>query len=70
MEKGLLTSLVLLIFPYSSSADFSGRVVAVIEGDTLEVLSNQRPERIRLSGIDCPEKGYAYGKRDKQAASE
>jgi len=39
-------------------------------GDTIEVLHNQRPERIRLSGIDCPEKGQAYGKRAKQAASE
>jgi len=35
-----------------------------------EVLHNNRPERIRLNGIDCPEKGQAYGKRAKQAASE
>jgi micrococcal nuclease len=40
------------------------------DGDTIEVLHNQHPERIRLSGIDCPEKGQAYGKRTKQAASE
>jgi hypothetical protein len=31
-----------------------------------EVLHNQRPERIRLSGIDCPEKGQAFGKKAKQ----
>ncbi|HSL03095.1 MAG TPA: thermonuclease family protein [Nitrospiraceae bacterium] len=31
--------------------------------------ANQYPERIRLSGIDCHEKGQAYGKRAKQAAS-
>jgi endonuclease YncB( thermonuclease family) len=33
---------------------FSGPVVSVLDGDTLEVLHNQHPERIRLSGIDCP----------------
>jgi len=45
------------------------QTVPVLDGDTLEVLHNQRPERIRLSGIDCPEKGQAFGKRAKQAAS-
>jgi micrococcal nuclease len=49
---------------------FTGSVVGVLDGDTIEVLHNQHPERIRLSGIDCPEKGQAYGKRAKQAASE
>jgi endonuclease YncB( thermonuclease family) len=39
------------------AADFSGRVVGVIDGDTLEVLHHNKAERIRLSGIDCPEKG-------------
>jgi micrococcal nuclease len=52
------------------AADFSGQVVSVLDGDTLAVLHNQHPERIRLSGIDCPEKGQAYGKKAKQAASE
>jgi micrococcal nuclease len=44
--------------------------VSVLDGDTFEVLYNHHPERIRLSGIDCPEKGQAFGKRAKQAASE
>jgi micrococcal nuclease len=50
--------------------DFISPVVRVLDGDTLEVLHNQHPERIRLSGIDCPEKGQAFGKRAKQAASD
>jgi endonuclease YncB( thermonuclease family) len=28
------------------------------------------PERIRLNGIDCPEKGQAYGNNAKHAASD
>jgi len=50
--------------------DFTGPVVSVLDGDTLEVLHNQHPTRIRLSGIDCPVKGQAYGQKAKQAASE
>jgi endonuclease YncB( thermonuclease family) len=42
----------------------------VLDGDTIEVLHSLHPERIRLSGIDCPEKGQAFGNRAKQAASK
>ena len=49
--------------------NFTSSVVSVLDGDTIEVLHNQYPERIRLSGIDCPEKGQAYGHLVKQAAS-
>ena len=48
----------------------TGNVTGVLDGDTLEVLHHKHPERIRLNGIDCPEKGQAYGKRAKQATSE
>jgi len=59
-----------LILPtLASTADFSGPVVSVLDGDTIDVLHNNHAERIRLSGIDCPEKGQAYGTRAKQAAS-
>jgi hypothetical protein len=40
-------------------ADITGRVVRVLDGDTIEVLHNTHAERIRLNGIDCPE-GMAY----------
>ena len=51
-----------LFIPSLSFADFSGRVVRVLDGDTIEVLHNHHAERIGLNGIDCPEKGQAYGK--------
>jgi endonuclease YncB( thermonuclease family) len=50
--------------------DLTGPVVSILDGDTIEVLHDGRAERIRLNGIDCPEKGQAYGTRAKQAASE
>ena len=65
-----LIAAVILFLPELGAADFSGLIVSVLDGDSIEVLPNQHPERIRLSGIDCPEKGQAYGKRAKQAASE
>jgi endonuclease YncB( thermonuclease family) len=58
-------------FPWAALVHqgFTVQVVAVLDGDTIEVLHSQHPERIRLSGIDCPEKGQAYGNNAKQAAS-
>jgi micrococcal nuclease len=70
---GRICVLALCSFLFSPSrvvADFSGPVVSLLDGDTLEVLHSNRPERIRLSGIDCPEKGQAYGTRATQAVSE
>ena len=50
--------------------DFTSPVVRVIEGDTIEVLHNHHPELIRLNGIDCPEKGQAFGLLAEHVASD
>ena len=55
--------------PAVAVSEYQGEVVRVLDGDTIEVLHNNRAERIRLSGIDCPEKSQAYGQKAKQAAS-
>ena len=48
-----------------------GRVVAVLDGDTLTVLDRyRRPLRIRLHQIDAPEKEQDYGARSKQSLSQ
>ena len=45
----------------------TGRVVAVADGDTITVLdAAQRQTKVRLSGIDAPEKKQPYGTRTKQ----
>jgi len=54
----------------SPAEAFSGQVVGVIDGDIMDVLHDNRRERIRLNGIDCPEMGQAYGANAKQATSE
>jgi micrococcal nuclease len=61
---------VLLWAAPAHAADFSGHVVSILDCDTIEILRHQRHERIRLSGIDCPEKGQAYGNNAKHAASD
>ena len=52
------------------AGSLSGQVGGVLDGDILEVLHQGKAERIRLNGIDCPEKDQAYGERAKQAISE
>ncbi|HEX4967057.1 MAG TPA: hypothetical protein VFV44_00925, partial [Nitrospiraceae bacterium] len=46
----------LLLCASLATADFTGPVVSVLDGDTIEVLHNSRPERVRLSDIDYLEK--------------
>jgi endonuclease YncB( thermonuclease family) len=67
-----LVVLVSLLTPSLALAvtEYQAKVIRVMDCDILEVLHNQRPERVRLWGIDCPEKGEGFGTRAKQAASQ
>jgi len=47
-------------------ASITGKTVAIVDGDTLEVLYEDTPVRVRLYGIDAPEKHQAFGKRAKR----
>ena len=50
---------------------FEGRVVGVQDGDTITVLdSSNANHRIRLLGIDAPEKGQAFGNRSGENLSQ
>lgn len=44
---------------------YTAKVIGIADGDTLTVLRDYTPVRIRLSAIDAPEKAQAYGKQAK-----
>lgn len=74
MKRTLVFPLLLLIFPIfliaqSNPRVFQGKVVSVADGDTFTVLWNQNQIRVRLEGIDCPEKGQPFGNNARQAVS-
>lgn len=47
-----------------------GHVVGVTDGDTFTLLTKQKKQiKIRLYGIDCPEKGQDFGQIAKQKLS-
>lgn len=50
-------------------ADIAGKVVGVLDGDTIDVLIDLRPVRIRLAEIDAPEKKQPWGTRSRQVLS-
>ena len=53
-----------LLAPNLAAAElFSGKVVGVADGDTITVLHGRRPAKIRLHGVDCPEKKQPFGQK-------
>jgi len=67
--KHLLPLVLLLIASPLLAADpITGRVVGVADGDTLTVLdASKTRHKVRLHGIDAPEKSQAFGTKAKEA---
>ena len=73
MLKKLATLLILILLAslaYAYPKTLIGKCTAVIDGDTIEVLSDRKLYRIRLAHIDCPEKRQPFGKKAKQFTSK
>jgi endonuclease YncB( thermonuclease family) len=68
----LISSLVLLAVHGAAWADrLNGLVVGVSDGDTITVLDDHRRQlKVRLAGIDAPEKRQDFGNRAKQSLSD
>ena len=69
----LLMSFLLIFSVCTASASkiLQGKVVSVADGDTITVLDAEKTQhKIRLQGIDAPEKAQAFGAKSKQALYE
>jgi endonuclease YncB( thermonuclease family) len=69
-EKGGLRLLLFFVLipvwfnALAHATTFQAKVVSIADGDTITVLNEAKEQiRIRLNGIDCPEKGQAFGRK-------
>jgi len=60
--KRFLTIILILLWPLTAHA-WMAKVVSVTDGDTIKVVNTEQLQvKIRLYGIDTPEKTQPYGK--------
>ena len=68
----ILWLLLLTLFGVAAAeaTEYTGKVVAIADGDTLTLLVNRQQLKIRLAEIDTPERGQPYGSKAKEALSQ
>jgi len=69
--RSVLATLLLALACNANAETITGRVVGVADGDTITVLdARQVQHKIRLAGIDAPEKKQPFGNRSKESLSQ
>jgi endonuclease YncB( thermonuclease family) len=61
--------LLIVWVPAALGQGFSGKVIGVSDGDTITVLKDWTPVKIRCFGIDCPESAQDFGSRARSRTS-
>src|SRR5262245_45884191 len=59
-------TLALFLASHAAAEILSGRVVGISDGDTLTVVVKERQVKVRINGIDAPEKGQPFAEQSKQ----
>lgn len=53
------------------AGEITGRVVQVADGDTITVLDSSKTQhKVRLAGIDAPERNQAFGQRSRESLAD
>jgi len=74
MKKRCLPVFVIACLLWGSFASitfaYTGNVVSITDGDTISVFHDGKAEKIRLTGIDCPELHQAFGRVAKRFVAD
>ena len=71
LKNGFVTALFLLgTLNAAYAEEFSAKVIVVIDGDTVLVLRGNKQIKVRLAGIDAPEKDQAFGENSRQSLTD
>jgi endonuclease YncB( thermonuclease family) len=69
--RTLISLLLIAYIAVASAATLPGQVIRITDGDTIVILAEGNIQhKIRLQGIDAPERGQAYGTKSKQHLSD
>jgi endonuclease YncB( thermonuclease family) len=53
-----------------TAVTLEGKIIAIADGDTLTILDEGKLQhKVRIEGIDAPEKGQPFGQRSKEHVS-
>ena len=55
VAAAISVSVLALSTPVAAASSFTGNVIGVSDGDTITVLKDRSPVKIRLDGVDCLE---------------
>ncbi len=69
-KRFLATFVVIMTLHSAQAIEWSGECVRVADGDTITVMYHDLPLKIRLYGIDAPERGQDFGRRSKQLLAD
>ena len=71
MHRCLAPALLLALTSVILADELRGKVVSIADGDTITVLdADKKQHKVRLTGIDAPEKKQAFGAKSKARLGE
>ena len=65
-----MTAFLLALICLTAADTLTGKVVRIADGDTVTILVGDHQVRIRLFGIDAPERGQDYSRKSKEALAD